>query len=150
MYPTSAAARAAAHQVLAQHPDLLEPAQVIRLPGIVASYSPAVRLRFGAVAPQGIKGVTVLEAEPPPPPPPVKEVKPPKMPKPPKVERQRVNRLGQREKMESLLRRPQGVSSQELFEAMGVRPHTTRALLSRLRRTMTIERDQDGQYRARG
>jgi hypothetical protein len=148
MYRTSAAARAAAHRLVAQYPDLLEPAQVIRLPGIVASYAPAVRLRFGAVAPQGITGITVLEAEAPlPPPEPVKKAKPPKYPK---VERRRVNRLGQREKMEGLLRRPQGVSSQELFDAMGVRPHTTRALLSRLRRTMPIERGQDGRYRVPG
>lgn len=146
-YRAAAAARAAALRVVAQHPDALVLAQVIRLPGIEASYAPAVRLRFGAVAPEGITDVTLLEAEPPPSPPPVKEAKPPKAPKPPPVKREPVNRVGQTDKMIGLLRRLEGVSAQELVKAMGVKPHTTRALLSRLRRKMVIERGEDGRYR---
>lgn len=148
-YRTAATARIAALRIVSLHPDALELAQVVRLPGVEASYAPAVRVLFGAVAPEGITGVTVLEAEPPPlEPTPVKQARPPKVPKAPPPKREPVNRVGQTEKMVGLLRRPEGVSSQELFEAMGVKSHTTRALLSRLRRKMTIERGADGRYRA--
>lgn len=146
-YRTAAAARIAALRIVALYPDALVLAQVIRLPGIEPSYAPAVRLRFGAVAPECIMDVMVLEAEPPPPPPPAKPPKSPKVPKQPPPKRDPVNRVGQTDKMVGLLRRPEGVSSHELFEAMGVKSHTTRALLSRLRRKMTIVRGEDGQYR---
>jgi hypothetical protein len=146
MHLTSAAAQAVARKLVAQHPDALFPAQVIRQPGLHATYTPAVRLRVGAEAPAGIKGVVVLEAEPEALAEPVK-VKAPKAPKPPPPKRDPVNRVGQTDKMVGLLRRPGGVSSEELVKAMGVKAHTTRALLSRLRRKMTIERGEDGRYR---
>lgn len=149
MHLTSAAALAVARKIAAQHPDALVPAQVIRLPGLHATYAPAVRLRVGAEAPAGIEGVMVLEAEPevdvgesfrPKP----KVVRAPKPPEPP-VERRR--RVGQRDRALSLLRRPEGVTSVELAKALAVLPHTARSLLSRLGREMDLERGEDRRYR---
>jgi hypothetical protein len=152
-HPTAAAARAVALRVVEQYPALLVVGQVVRLPGLEATYAPAVRLRVGAVAPEGIDGVTVLEAEPEPLPRPSRPkaaARAPKPPRPPKPQVERVRRITQTEKALALLGRPDGISAQELFDVLELKPHTGRALLSRLRRTMTIERVEDGRYRVLG
>ena len=146
MHLTSAAARAVSLKLVEQHPDALVPAQVIRLPGVEARYQPAVRLRFGSRAPDGLAGVTILEAIPPPPLPPAKKQKPPKA-DPPIDRPKRPHRKGQREKAIALLRRPEGITSPELAAALGVQPQTARSLLSRMSNEFSIEHGRDHRYR---
>jgi len=145
MHLTSAAARTIASKLAAEYPDILRPAEAIRLPGVDAYYLPAVQLRHGATAPANVGGVVVWEGAPEPTPPvPKARATPATAQEGPK----RLHRSGQREKALVLLGRPNGVTSRELAERLGILPHSARSLLSHLGRETSIERGKDRRYRA--
>jgi predicted ArsR family transcriptional regulator len=74
------------------------------------------------------------------------KAKPAPAPKGPK----RQHRRGQREKALTLLSRPEGVTSRELAEALGILPHSARSLLSHLGRETNIEHGANHRYRVLG
>ncbi len=138
----SAAARAVALRLAAEHPRALVVATPIRLPGIEPTFVPTVALRPAARLDADLGGeVVVLQADAGP-----TYVKAPRPAPAPKLDAP-PRRVTNRDRAIALLSRPEGTSVPEMMREFGIASHSARSMLSVLRRDTEIERTPDNRYR---